>query len=180
LQRSRFGIGAKKSPARSARSANLEALIEESAEPDSIDNGPPAGHDSSGIARAMIDTVEAIVRAETIDFVQLPYSVTDRLAEKRLLPAAADAGVAVLVMQPFDSGALFDRVKGRPVPAWAAEIDCTSWAQVFLKFLLGHPAVTCPIPATSKIKHLEDNMGALRGRIPDAALRARIVRELET
>jgi diketogulonate reductase-like aldo/keto reductase len=131
-------------------------------------------------AHSAFDDLEAIVRAETIDFVQLPYSVTDRLAEKRLLPAAADAGVAVLVMQPFDSGALFGRVKGRPLPAWAAEIDCTSWAQVFLKFLLGHPAVTCPIPATSKIKHLEDNMGALRGRIPDAALRARIVRELES
>jgi aryl-alcohol dehydrogenase-like predicted oxidoreductase len=131
-------------------------------------------------AHSAFDDLEAVVRREKLDFVQLPYSVTDRAAEKRLLPAAADAGVAVLVMQPFDSGALFERVKGRALPAWAAEIDCTSWAQVFLKFLLGHPAVTCPIPATSKIKHLEDNMGALRGRVPDAALRARIVRELES
>jgi diketogulonate reductase-like aldo/keto reductase len=126
------------------------------------------------------DDLERIVRTEKIDFVQLPYSVSDRLAEKRLLPAAADAGVAVLVMQPFDSGALFSRVKGKPLPAWAAEIDCTSWAQVFLKFLLGHPAVTAPIPATSKLKHMDDNMGALRGRLPDDALRARIVRDLET
>ena len=126
------------------------------------------------------DELERIIRREKIDFVQLPYSVSDRLAEKRLLPAAADAGVGVLVMQPFDSGALFARVKGRPLPAWAAEMDAASWAQVFLKFLVGHPAVTCPIPATSKLKHLEDNMGALRGRLPDAALRARIVRELET
>jgi diketogulonate reductase-like aldo/keto reductase len=131
-------------------------------------------------AHSAFDDLEAVVRREKLDFVQLPYSVTDRLAEKRLLPAAADAGVAVLVMQPFDSGALFERVKGRALPGWAAEIDCTSWAQVFLKFLLGHPAVTCPIPATSKVKHLEDNMGALRGRVPDAALRARIVRELES
>jgi diketogulonate reductase-like aldo/keto reductase len=124
------------------------------------------------------DELERIVREEKIDFVQLPYSVVDRKAEKRLLPAAADAGVAVLVMTPFESGALFDKVKGRALPDWAAELDCTSWAQLFLKFLLGHPAVTCPIPATSKVKHLVDNLGALRGRVPDEAMRARIVKEV--
>jgi diketogulonate reductase-like aldo/keto reductase len=121
------------------------------------------------------DDLEAIVRREAIDFVQLPYSVVDRAAERRLLPAAADAGVAVLVMTPFESGALFAKVKGKAVPDWAADIDCTSWAQLFLKFLLGHPAVTCPIPATSKLRHLEDNLGALRGRVPDDAIRKRIV-----
>jgi aryl-alcohol dehydrogenase-like predicted oxidoreductase len=105
---------------------------------------------------------------------QLPYSVLDRAAEKRLLPAARDAGVAVLVLSPFEQGALFRRVKGKPVPPFAHEIGCRSWAQLFLKFLLGHPAVTCPLPATSKRIHLEDNMGALRGRLPDRALRARI------
>ncbi len=131
-------------------------------------------------AHSAFDDLERIVRTEAIDFVQLPYSVTDRLAEKRLLPAAADAGVAVLVMQPFDSGGLFGRVRGKPVPAWAAELGCTTWAQVFLSFILGHPAVTCPIPATSKLAHLEDNMGALRCRTPDAAQRARIVREVES
>lgn len=121
------------------------------------------------------DEMEAILKTEKLDFVQLPYSVVDRAAEKRLLPAAQDAGVAVLVMTPFESGDLFVKVKGKPVPDWAAEIDCTSWAQLFLKFLLGHPAVTCPIPATSKVKHIEDNLGALRGRLPDDALRERIV-----
>jgi diketogulonate reductase-like aldo/keto reductase len=124
------------------------------------------------------DEMERIVEKEKIDFVQLPYSVVDRKAEKRLLPAAADAGVAVLVMTPFESGALFDKVKGRALPDWAAELDCTSWAQLFLKFLLGHPTVTCPIPATSKVKHVVDNLGAMRGRIPDEAMRARIVKEV--
>jgi len=120
------------------------------------------------------DELERIIQREKIDAVQLPYSVVDREAEKRLLPAARDAGVAVLVMSPFESGALFRQVKGKPLPVWAADIDCTSWAQLFLKFLLGHPAVTCPLPATAKPRHLDDNMTALRGRLPDAALRERI------
>ena len=115
------------------------------------------------------------MKTEKVDFVQLPYSVDDRAVEKRLLPAAADHGVAVLVMEPFASGALFRKVKGKPLPAVAKDIACTSWAQLFLKFLLGHPAVTCPIPATSKLAHLEDNLGALRGRIPDEAQRRQIV-----
>jgi diketogulonate reductase-like aldo/keto reductase len=122
------------------------------------------------------DEIETILKTEKLDFVQLPYSVVDRAAEKRLLPAAQDAGAAVLVMTPFESGDLFAKVKGKPLPDWAAEIDCTSWAQLFLKFLLGHPAVTCPIPATSKVKHVEDNLGALRGRVPDEEMRERIVR----
>ncbi len=124
------------------------------------------------------DELERIIRREKIDTVQLPCSVVDRAAEKRLLPAARDAGVAVLVLSPFESGSLFSRVKGVPLPAWAADIDCTSWAQVFLKFLLGHPAITCPLPATSKVRHLDDNMAALRGRLPDAALRERIAAAL--
>jgi aryl-alcohol dehydrogenase-like predicted oxidoreductase len=122
--------------------------------------------------------LEQIIRKEKIDSVQLPCSVVDREAEKRLLPAAADAGVAVLILSPFESGALFRRVKGTALPAWAADIDCTSWAQVFLKFLLGHPAVTCPLPATDKVKHVEDNLQALRGRLPDEKLRDRIARDL--
>lgn len=126
-------------------------------------------------AHAAFDELEQILRAERLDFIQLPYNVLDRAAERRLLPAAADTGTAVLVMQPFESGDLFARVKGKPVPPWAADLDCTTWAQLFLKFLLGHPAVTCPIPATSKLSHLEDNLGALRGRIPDEAQRRQIV-----
>jgi aryl-alcohol dehydrogenase-like predicted oxidoreductase len=120
------------------------------------------------------DELERIIRREKIDAVQLPCSVVDREAEKRLLPAARDAGVAVLVLSPFESGALFRQVKGKPLPIWAADIDCTSWAQLFLKFLLGHPAITCPLPATAKLRHLEDNMAALRGRLPDPVLRERI------
>ncbi len=122
--------------------------------------------------------LEQIIRKEKIDAVQLPFSAIDREAEKRLLPAAADAGVAVLVLSPFESGALFRRVKGVALPAYAADIDCTSWAQIFLKFLLGHPAVTCPLPATDKVKHVEDNLAALRGRLPDQKLRDRIARDL--
>jgi diketogulonate reductase-like aldo/keto reductase len=122
--------------------------------------------------------LEQIIRREKIDSVQLPYSAIDREAEKRLLPAAADAGVAVLVLSPFESGALFRRVKGVALPAYAADIDCTSWAQIFLKFLLGHPAVTCPLPASDKASHVEDNLGALRGRLPDEKMRDRIAREL--
>ena len=120
------------------------------------------------------DELERIIRREKIDTIQIPYSLVDRVAEKRILPAAQDAGVAVLVLSPFESGALFRQVKGKPLPVWAAEIDCTSWAQLFLKFLLGHPAVTCPLPATAKLRHLEDNMAALRGRLPDAQLRERM------
>lgn len=120
------------------------------------------------------DDLEKIIRTEKPDFVQLPYSVGDRLAEKRLLPAAADHGVAVLVMEPFDKGQLFARVKGKPLPAVAAELGCTSWAQLFLKWILGHPAVTCPIPATTKVKHLEDNLGALVGPVPTEAQRTKI------
>jgi diketogulonate reductase-like aldo/keto reductase len=121
------------------------------------------------------DDLEQIIKTEKIDFVQLPYSVADRAVEKRLLPAARDAGVAVLVMQPFESGSLFGKVKGKALPAVATELGCTSWGQLFLKFLLGHPAVTCPIPATSKVKHIEDNLGAMRGAVPDEAQRKAIV-----
>jgi diketogulonate reductase-like aldo/keto reductase len=120
------------------------------------------------------DELERIIRREKIDTVQLPCSAADREAEKRLLPAARDAGVAVLILSPFESGALLRQARGKPLPAWAADLDCTSWAQLFLKFLLGHPAVTCPLPATSKVGHLDDNMAALRGRLPDAAARERI------
>ncbi len=120
------------------------------------------------------DELERIIPRQNIDTVPLPSSGVERAAERRLLPAARDAGVAVLVMSPFESGALLRQVKSRPLPVWAADIDCTSWAQLFLKFLLGHPAVTCPRPATSKVRHVEDNMAAVRGRLPDAALRERI------
>lgn len=126
--------------------------------------------------QAAFGELEQIVRNEKVDFVQLPYSVSDRAAEARLLPAAADAGCAVLVMQPFDTGGLFDRVRGKALPPVASELGATSWAQLFLLWILGHEAVTCPIPATSKLTHLEDNLAALRLRVPDAAQRAAVVK----
>jgi diketogulonate reductase-like aldo/keto reductase len=129
-------------------------------------------------SHAAFGDLERLLRKESLDFVQLPYSLASREAERRLLPAARDTGTAVLVMQPFESGALFERVKGKPLPAWAADIDCTSWAQVFLKWILGHPAVTCPIPATSKPSHLADNVRAGLGRLPDESLRKKLVAEL--
>jgi len=122
--------------------------------------------------------LETIVRSEKPDFVQLPYSLGVREAEERLLPACAEHGVAVLVMRPFEGGSLFADARKRPLPAWAKEIDCASWAQVFLKFILGHPAVTCPIPATSNPLHMADDLGAAFGRLPDEALRRRMVKEL--
>jgi aryl-alcohol dehydrogenase-like predicted oxidoreductase len=129
-------------------------------------------------AHGAFDELEQLVRKEQLDFVQLPYNLADRAAEKRLLPAAADSGTAVLVMRPFEEGDLFGRVKGKALPAWAADFDCTSWAQFFLKFILGHPAVTCPIPATSKASHVEDNLRAGLGRLPDPATRKKMVEAL--
>jgi hypothetical protein len=120
------------------------------------------------------DTIEKLMKKEKLDFIQIPYSIVDRGAEKRILPTAADTGTAVLVMQPFESGDLFKRVKGKSLPAIAADLDCTSWAQFFLKFIIGHPAVTCPIPATAKASHLVDNVQAALGRLPDAKQREKM------
>ena len=124
------------------------------------------------------DELERLMREESLDFVQLPYSLAVREAEKRLLPVAAETGTAVLVMRPFESGALFRQVRGKPLPPWAKDFDCTSWAEFFLKYILGHPAVTCPIPATSNPRHLEDNLRAGTGRLPDETMRARMVEHL--
>jgi aryl-alcohol dehydrogenase-like predicted oxidoreductase len=113
---------------------------------------------------------------ETLDFVQLNYSPAERDADRRLLPLAAERGIAVLVNRPFAEGALFRRVRGRALPPWAAELGCTSWAQLFLKWIVAHPAVTGVIPATSRPEHLEDNMRAGLEPLPDAAARERILR----
>ncbi len=121
------------------------------------------------------ELTEKLMREEDLDFIQIPYSVGDRRVEQRILPAARDTGTAVLVMRPFEAGRLFKRVEGKALPEWAAEFDCTSWAQFFLKFVLGHEAVTCPIPATSKLHHLVDNMQGGVGRMPDEAMRERMV-----
>jgi diketogulonate reductase-like aldo/keto reductase len=121
-----------------------------------------------------------IIEREKLDFVQFNYSAATRDAEKRLLPLAAERGVAVLINRPFEDGKLFESVNGKPVPSWAADIDCTSWGQIFLKFVLSHPAVTCVIPATGKVRHLQDNLGAARGRLPDAKQRKLIAQEIDT
>lgn len=112
-----------------------------------------------------------IIEREPIDFVQFNYSATTTAAEQRLLPLCADKGVAVIVNRAFDDGKIFGRLKDRPLPAWATEIDCASWAQLLLKFVISHPAVTCVIPATGKLRNLEDNLAAGRGHLPDARQR---------
>jgi diketogulonate reductase-like aldo/keto reductase len=120
------------------------------------------------------DALEAAMKRERFDFVQFSYSFADLDVEKRLLPLAADRGAAVIVNRPFDGGELFGAVKGKPLPAWARDIGCANWAQVFLKFVVSHPAVTCAIPATTNPAHMRENMGALLGPMPDAALRRRM------
>ena len=120
------------------------------------------------------DELERVLRGETLDFVQVNYSLGEREAERRILPLAHDRGIAVLANRPFSEGGLFQRVRGRALPAWAAEVGCESWAQLFLKWILAHPAVTCVIPATSRPEHLVDNMRAGVGDLPDAATRERM------
>lgn len=121
------------------------------------------------------DDLERIMKVEELDFVQLNYSIGAREAEKRLLPLAADRGVAVIANRPFQKAALFRRVRGTRLPSWTADFDCSSWAQFFLKFILSHRAITCAIPATSNPKHLKDNMEAGRGKLPDAKRRKKMV-----
>jgi diketogulonate reductase-like aldo/keto reductase len=128
----------------------------------------------------MHDELEQALAKERFDFVQLSYNLEDREVERRLLPLAQERGVAVLVNRPFQRGGLFDKVRGKPLPEWTEEIDVASWGQYFLKFAVSHPAVTCAIPATSKVKHMEDNMAAGHGRLPDAATRDRMVRFVES
>ena len=126
------------------------------------------------------DELERVLRSETLDFVQVNYSIGERDAERRILPVARDRGVAVLVNRPFSEGGLFQRVRGQPLLPLAADIDCDSWAQLFLKWILAHPTVTCVIPATSRPDHLEDNMKAATGRLPDPAMRDRIAAAVTT
>ena len=121
------------------------------------------------------DDLAALVTSAPIDFVQVNYSLLERNAEHRLLPAAADHGVAVLVNQPFETSSLFGWVRDAALPDWAAELGIRSWAQYFLKFVLGHPAVTCVLPATRVPVHMDENLEAGRGPVPDEAMRRRMV-----
>lgn len=120
------------------------------------------------------EELERIVRTEELDFVQLNYSIRERNAEKRLLPAAHDHGVAVIVNEPFEKGSLFKAVKGKALPEWAAEYDVTSWEQFFLKYILSHPAVNCVIPGTSDPVHAIGNLAAGYGQMPDESGRKRM------
>ena len=119
--------------------------------------------------------VAKLLRSEKLDFVQINYSLLEREAEGQILPLARDRGVAVIVNRPFGGGDLFARVRQKPLPEWAAEFDCHSWAQFLLKWIIAHPAVTCAIPATSNARHLEDNMQSGVGRLPDEKQRQRMV-----
>jgi len=124
------------------------------------------------------DEVARVVAKQSVDFVQINYSVGEREAERRLLPLALERGVAVIANRPFAGGNLFRKLRSKPLPAWAGEVDCDSWAQLLLKFVVSHPAMTCAIPATSRVSNLRDNMKAGYGRQPDETLRARIVTEI--
>jgi diketogulonate reductase-like aldo/keto reductase len=122
---------------------------------------------------------EQIMRAQPLDFIQVTYNVLDREVEERILPLAAERGMAVIINRPFRQGALTRELEDYPLPGWAAEIGCRSWAQILLKFVVSHPAVTCAIPATSRVDHVRENMAAASGPLPDAALRARMIADVE-
>jgi diketogulonate reductase-like aldo/keto reductase len=122
--------------------------------------------------------IEKIMRSEPIDFVQVTYNAVDREVEERILPLALERRIAVICNRPFRRGALIQRVARAPLPAWASEIDCASWAQVLLKFIVSHPAVACAIPATTRVDHVRENVGASYGRLPDESMRRRIADEV--
>lgn len=126
------------------------------------------------------EALEKVMAKEPYDFVQFTYNLIDREVEQRLLPLAADRGIAVIINRPFQGGALFNRIRNKSLPPWAAEFDCRNWAQFFLKFVVSHPAVTCAIPATSQAPHMLENMGAGSGRLPDAATRRRMAQYFGT
>lgn len=120
------------------------------------------------------DEMEAVLKKEKLDFVQVDYSIENRTAADRILPLAQERGIAVLINLPFGRGRLFGSVRGKPLPGWTAEFDCGSWAQFFLKYVIAHPATTCAIPGTRRRAHVVDNLGAARGRLPDRTLRRKM------
>jgi diketogulonate reductase-like aldo/keto reductase len=124
--------------------------------------------------------IEHVMRSQPIDFVQVTYNVLDREVEDRILPLARERRIAAIINRPFRHGELIERVGHAPLPGWAREIDCSNWAQVLLKFIVSHPAVTCAIPATSRVDHVRQNLGAALGRLPDEGLRRRIVTAVES
>lgn len=122
------------------------------------------------------DELEQLMKTEpALDFVQFTYNIVDREAEQRLLPLAKERGLAVIINRPFQRAGLFENINGKPLPAWAKDFDCQNWAQFFLKFVISHPSVTCAIPATSRVDHMQENMGALYGGLPDAKTRQKMI-----
>jgi aryl-alcohol dehydrogenase-like predicted oxidoreductase len=123
---------------------------------------------------------EQTMRAEALDFIQVDYALDNRKAGQRILPLAADRGMGVMINLPFGRGRLFQAVQGQSLSPWASEFDCSSWAQFFLKYIVSHPAVTCALPGTAKVEYLVDNLGAARGRLPNAEMRARMERLIDS
>jgi aryl-alcohol dehydrogenase-like predicted oxidoreductase len=117
---------------------------------------------------------EQVMKKESLDFIQVDYALDNRDAGERIIPLAADRGMAVLINLPFGRGRLFNAVQGKKLPEWANEIDCQSWAQFFLKYIVSHPAITCAVPGMARPEYVVDNLGAARGRLPDAAMRRRM------
>ena len=122
---------------------------------------------------------ERIMRQQPLDFIQVTYNILDREVEERILPLAAERGIGVIVNRPFRQGSLIDRLERHPLPPWAAEIDARSWAQLILKFIISHPAVTCAIPATTRVDHVRENLAAATRRLPDPKMRARMIAYVE-
>lgn len=120
------------------------------------------------------DEFEKTMRAHTLDFVQVDYALDNRRADQRILPLAAERGMAVMINLPFGRSRLFQTVQGKALPDWAKEFDCKTWAQFFLKYIVSHPAVTCAVPGTARVEYLVDNIQAAQGRLPDAAMRKRM------
>jgi diketogulonate reductase-like aldo/keto reductase len=123
--------------------------------------------------------IEKVMRTQPVDFVQVTYNAIDREAEERILPLALERKIGVICNRPFRQGELIHRVERAPLPGWAAEIDCANWAQVLLKFIVSHPAIACAIPATTRVDHVRQNIGASYGRMPDEAMRRRIAAHVE-
>lgn len=124
--------------------------------------------------------MEKIMLDKPIDFVQMTYHINNRDVERRLLPLALEKGIAVIINRPFQKGALFHKYQQHPLPAWVEEFDCSNWAQFFLKFIVSHPAVTCAIPATSRVDHMIENMGACYGQLPSASTRQRMINYIQS
>jgi diketogulonate reductase-like aldo/keto reductase len=126
------------------------------------------------------EEIEKIMRSQPMDFVQVSYNALDRDVEERILPLARERRIGVICNRPFEHGELIRRVERSPLPAWAGEIDCASWAQLLLKFIVSHPAVVCAIPATTRVDHVRENLRASSGRLPDEAMRRRMAAHVQS